>query len=81
MNSNWFKIIMKATKVSYGKNLLLKGVPVIFNKKRAKLRIGDNVRIKVLNASKEFRTIDFQIIEKIKEKVLILKWLLTLLFY
>ncbi len=37
------------------------------------LRIGDNVRIKVLNASKEFRTIDFQIIEKIKEKVLILK--------
>ena len=46
MNSNWFKIIMKATKVSYGKNLLLKGVPVIFNKKKAKLRIGDNVTIK-----------------------------------
>lgn len=46
MNSNWFKIIMKATKVSYGKNLLLKGVPVIFNKKGAKLIIGDNVVIK-----------------------------------
>lgn len=32
MNSNWFKIVMKATKVEYGKNLLLKGVPVIFNR-------------------------------------------------
>lgn len=31
MNSNWFKLVMKMTKVEYGKNLLLKGVPVIFN--------------------------------------------------
>lgn len=46
MNSNWFKMIMKATKVKYGKNLLLKGVPVIFNKKGAKLKIGDGVTIK-----------------------------------
>ena len=46
MNSNWFKIIMKATKVEHGKNLLLKGVPVIFNKSGAKLKIGDNVTIK-----------------------------------
>lgn len=46
MSSNWFKIIMKVTKVSYGKNLLLKGVPVIFNKKGAELIIGDNVTIK-----------------------------------
>ncbi len=46
MNSNWFKIIMKATKVEYGKNLLLKGVPVIFNKGGAKLKIGSNVTIK-----------------------------------
>ncbi len=46
MNSNWFKILMKATKVEYGKNLLLKGMPVIFNKNGAKLKIGDNVTIK-----------------------------------
>lgn len=46
MNSNWFKMIMKLTKVEYGKNLLLKGVPVIFNKGGAKLKIGENVIIK-----------------------------------
>ena len=46
MNSNWFKILMKATKVKYGRNLLLKGVPVIFNKGGAILEIGDNVTIK-----------------------------------
>lgn len=46
MNSNWFKIALKATKVKYGKNLLLKGVLVIFNKKGATLDIGENVVIK-----------------------------------
>ncbi len=46
MNSNWFKILMKATKVEYGKNLLLKGVPIIFNKGGATLKIGDNVTVK-----------------------------------
>lgn len=46
MNSNWFKVIMKLTKVEYGKNLLLKGVPVIFNKRGAKLKIGENVTVK-----------------------------------
>lgn len=46
MNSNWFKIIMKITKVEFGKNLVLKGVPVIFNKSGAKLKIGNNVTIK-----------------------------------
>ena len=46
MNSNWFKIVMKATKVEYGKKLLLKGVPVIFNKKKATLIIGNNCCIK-----------------------------------
>lgn len=46
MNSNWFKILMKITKVEYGKNLLLKGRPVIFNKGGAKLKIGENVTIK-----------------------------------
>jgi len=45
MNSNWFKIFMRMTKVDYGKNLLLKGVPVIFNKGGARLVIGDNVII------------------------------------
>lgn len=46
MNSNWFKVALKATHVKYGKNLLLKGVPVIFNKGGAKLEIGDNCTIK-----------------------------------
>ena len=46
MNSNWFKLLMKVTKVEYGKNILLKGMPVIFNKGGAKLKIGDNVTIK-----------------------------------
>lgn len=46
MNSNWFKLVMKMTKVEYGKNLLLKGVPVIYNKSGAKLKIGENVTIK-----------------------------------
>ena len=46
MNSNWFKLIMRMTKVEYGKKLLLKGVPVIFNKGGARLKIGRNVTIK-----------------------------------
>lgn len=46
MNSNWFKILMKMMKVEYGKNLCLKGMPVIFNKRDAKLKIGENVTIK-----------------------------------
>lgn len=46
MNSNWFKLAMKATKVKYGQNLLLKGVPFIYNKSGAKLVIGDNCTIK-----------------------------------
>jgi len=46
MNSNWFKLIMKATKVKYGRKLLLKGTPVIFNKKGAKLQIGSDCIIK-----------------------------------
>lgn len=46
MNSNWFKAIMKVTKTEYGKNLLLKGVPLIFNQKGARLKIGQNVTIK-----------------------------------
>ena len=46
MNSNWFKIVMKMTKIEYGKNLILKGIPVIFNAKGATLKIGQNVMIK-----------------------------------
>lgn len=46
MNSNWFKLVMKATKVQYGKGLLLKGVPVIFNKGGATLKIGENCVVK-----------------------------------
>lgn len=46
MNSNWFKLIMKMTKVKYGENILLKGMPIIFNKKGARLKIGENVTIK-----------------------------------
>lgn len=46
MNSNWFKLIMMGNKVQFGKKLLIKGVPVIFNKKGAKLKIGENCTIK-----------------------------------
>ena len=46
MNCNWFKLVMKITKAEYGKNLLLKGVPVIFNKRGATLTIGKNCTIK-----------------------------------
>lgn len=45
MNSNWFKVAMKLTKVKYGKSLLLKGIPIIFNSSGAKLEIGNNVTI------------------------------------
>jgi len=36
---------MKLNKVKYGKNLLLKGLPVIFNNRGATLTIGDNCTI------------------------------------
>lgn len=46
MNSNFFKIMIRFQKVKYGRNLLLKGIPVIFNQKGATLSIGENVTIK-----------------------------------
>lgn len=46
MNSNWFKLFMKCNGVKYGKGLLLKGVPFIYNKSGAKLRIGEGCTIK-----------------------------------
>jgi len=42
----WYKILLKANGIEYGKNLKLRGIPVIFNKKGATLRIGNNVTIK-----------------------------------
>ena len=46
MSSNWYKLVMKASKVRFGKNLLLKGCPFIYNKKGAELTIGNNVTVK-----------------------------------
>ena len=46
MNSNWYKILLKFMKIKYGKKLLLKGTPVIFNKRNAQMEFGENVTIK-----------------------------------
>lgn len=46
MSSNWFKVVMRLQKIKYGKNLLLKGMPVIFNKSGAEITIGESVTIK-----------------------------------
>lgn len=46
MNSNFFKLILRLQKVRYGRKLLLKGIPVIFNHKGAKISIDENVTIK-----------------------------------
>jgi acetyltransferase-like isoleucine patch superfamily enzyme len=46
VKSNYFKIFMKLNKVSFGKNLNLFGVPVIFKKKGSVLKIGDNCSIR-----------------------------------
>lgn len=44
--SNYFKIFMKFNKISFGKNLNLFGVPVIFKKSGSVLKIGDDCSIK-----------------------------------
>ena len=46
MNSNWFKLFLRLMQVEYGKNLLLIGTPIVFNKKGAKIKIGENVTVK-----------------------------------
>ncbi|HBP62848.1 MAG TPA: acyltransferase [Desulfosporosinus sp.] len=46
MNSNYYKIILKLLHIKYGSNLLLKGCPVIFNKRGATVILGDCVTIK-----------------------------------
>lgn len=44
--SNYFKIFMKLNKVSFGRNLNLFGMPVIFKRSGSILKIGDNCSIK-----------------------------------
>lgn len=44
--SNYFKIFMKLNKVSFGKNLNLFNVPVIFKKGGSILKIGNDCSIK-----------------------------------
>ena len=46
MNSNWFKLLMKATGVRWGRGLVLKGVPVIYNSRGAQLTLGSRCIIK-----------------------------------
>lgn len=46
MVSFWYKILLKIMHVKYGKGLVLKGVPFIFNKKGASITVGDNCVIK-----------------------------------
>ncbi len=44
--SNWYKLFLRLTKTQYGKGLLLKGVPFIYNTKGARIKLGNNVTIK-----------------------------------
>lgn len=46
MNAGFYKILMKVMKIQYRKGLLLKGIPVIFNKKGATMEFGENVVVK-----------------------------------
>ncbi len=46
MNSNWYKLILRMAGVQYGPDLLLKGIPVIFNQRGASLRLGSGVTVK-----------------------------------
>lgn len=46
MVSFWYKIVLKIMHVKFGKKLVLKGVPFIFNKKGASITMGDNCVIK-----------------------------------
>lgn len=43
---NLYKFILKLLKIEYGKNLRLIGMPIIYKKKNAKMKIGKNVVIK-----------------------------------
>ena len=46
MRAGWYKILLKLMHIEYGKGLVLKGVPVIFNQKKARIELGENVVIK-----------------------------------
>ena len=46
MNSNWYKLILRMAGVQYGPDLLLKGIPVIFNQRGASLSLGSGVTVK-----------------------------------
>lgn len=46
LNSNWYKIVLRAMKIQYGKKLTLNGIPIIYNKRGAHLSIGRHVTIK-----------------------------------
>lgn len=46
MSGNWYKIVLKLCGVQYGKGLALKGVPVIFNKRGAVMKLGEDVTVK-----------------------------------
>lgn len=41
-----YKLVLKLTKVKYGKNLKLKGIPLIYNSKGANITFGDNCLVK-----------------------------------
>lgn len=46
MSAGFYKIFLKVMKVRYQEGLLLKGIPVIFNKKGARMEFGRNVVVK-----------------------------------
>lgn len=46
MNSNWTKLLMKFMKIKIGKGIQVIGIPVIFNKRGARMSIGNHVTIK-----------------------------------
>lgn len=46
MLCGWYKIFLKLNHVKYGTKLILKGIPVIFNKKGASIKIGNNCIVK-----------------------------------
>ena len=42
----WYKLFLKITNVKYGKKLILKGIPVIYNHHGSKITLGSNCVIK-----------------------------------
>lgn len=46
MKAIGYKLLLRLQKIKYGDNLILDGIPVIFNKSGAKIQIGKNVTVK-----------------------------------